>query len=193
MAKKKKVRVEFRKNRQKRRRANDLTRSFRQDDPAGADAASGERVRAKGDLSRHRTVIHETAEGDSEASASDDPSARLAVDLSTCRPGRVVRVHGLVSVVEADDGKEYRCGVRRILKTLATSDRIMVLLYWSPDGPVPMTKLKTWLPKAAHTNLRRTLAGLEKKHYVHVDPDGLVHITFLGERFVVDSNLLEPT
>ena len=51
----------------------------------------------------------------------------LAVDLSTCRPGRVVRVHGLVSVVEAeDDGKEYRCGVRRILKTLAIDGRNVV-------------------------------------------------------------------
>ena len=83
-------------------------------------------------------------------------------------------------------------GFPRILKTLTTSDRIMVLLYWSPDGPVSMARLKAWLPTAAHTNLRRTLAGLERKHYVHVDPDGIVHVTFPGERFVVDSNLLAP-
>ena len=124
---KKKVRVAFRKNRQKRTRANDLTRSFRQDDPAGTDGISSERVRAKGDLSRHRTVIHEQTEGAEAAGPGDDPGARLAVDLSTCRPGRVIRVHGLVSVVEAEDEKkEYRCGVRRILKTLAIDGRNVV-------------------------------------------------------------------
>jgi ribosome biogenesis GTPase len=126
LAKKKKVRVEFRKNRQKRTRANDLTRSFRQDDASKVDAASGERVRAKGDLSRYRTVIHQASDG-AEPSDPDDPSSLLAVDLVNCRRGRVVRVHGLVSVVEAeDDGKEYRCGVRRILKTLAIDGRNVV-------------------------------------------------------------------
>lgn len=138
MAKKKKVRVEFRKNRQKRRRANDLTRSYRQDDPKGADAASGERVRAKGDLSRHRTVIHQAPDDPSAVGAVDDPSSLLAVDLSTCKPGRVVRVHGLVSVVEADDGGEYRCGVRRVLKTLAIDGRNVVAagdrVWFRPSG-----------------------------------------------------------
>jgi ribosome biogenesis GTPase len=126
LAKKKKVRVEFRKNRQKRTRANDLTSSFRQDDTERVDAASGERIRAKGDLSRYRTVIHEASENP-DAKSSDDAGTLLAVDLKTCRRGRVVRVHGLVSVVEAeDDGKEYRCGVRRILKTLAIDGRNVV-------------------------------------------------------------------
>ena len=127
MAKKKKVRVEFRKNRQKRTRANDLTRSFRQDDPAGTDAVSSERVRAKGDLSRHRTVIHQEDTSEESAGPGGDPGSMLAVDLSTCRPGRVIRVHGLVSVVEAEDDRlEYRCGVRRILKTLAIDGRNVV-------------------------------------------------------------------
>jgi ribosome biogenesis GTPase / thiamine phosphate phosphatase len=126
LAKNKKVRVAFRKNRQKRTRANDLTSSFRQDDTARVDAASGERIRAKGDLSRYRTVIHEATENP-DAKASDDAGTLLAVDLVNCRRGRVVRVHGLVSVVEAeDDGKEYRCGVRRILKTLAIDGRNVV-------------------------------------------------------------------
>ena len=94
VAKKKKVRVEFRKNRQKRTRANDLTRSYRQDDQKGTDAASGERVRAKGELSRHRTVIHQATDNPSANTSADDPSSLLAVDLSTCQAGRVIRVHG---------------------------------------------------------------------------------------------------
>ncbi len=127
MSKKKKVRVEFRKNRQKRTRANDLTRSFRQDDVAGVDAASSERVRAKGDLSRHRTIIQEEPAEDATGSPQDDPSGTLAVDVATCQPGRVIRVHGLVSVVAAEnEPKEYRCGVRRILKTLAIDGRNIV-------------------------------------------------------------------
>jgi len=127
VAKKKKVRVEFRKNRQKRTRANDMTRSFCQDDPSESDSVSSERVRAKGDLSRHRTVIHETSDSPETPGTADDPSSMLAVDLSTCQPGRVIRVHGLVSVVEAEEEKkEYRCGVRRILKTLAIDGRNVV-------------------------------------------------------------------
>jgi ribosome biogenesis GTPase len=34
-----------------------------------------------------------------------------------------VRIHGLESVVEAEDGQAYRCGVRRLLKTLAIDGR----------------------------------------------------------------------
>jgi ribosome biogenesis GTPase len=50
----------------------------------------------------------------------------------------VIRVHGLVSVVEGDDGKEYRCGVRRILKTLAIDGRNVVAVgdkvWFRPGG-----------------------------------------------------------
>ena len=55
--KKKKVRVELRKNRTKPPRENDLTQQFGDDADAAGDAAGGERVRAKGVLSRHRTVL----------------------------------------------------------------------------------------------------------------------------------------
>ncbi len=128
MAKKKKVRVAFKKNRQKRTRANDLTQAYRGDAAASNDGASAERVRAKGDLSRHRTVMHEVAaEGETAANEGDGPSAMLAVDLAECRPGRVLRVHGLESVVRDEgDGREVRCGVRRILKTLAIDGRNVV-------------------------------------------------------------------
>jgi ribosome biogenesis GTPase len=125
VSKKKKVRVAFKKNRQKRTRANDLTRQYGLD-LAGAEVApaSAERVRAKGELSRHRTVMREEAEEDQ--AGDDDPIANLAVDLDACLPGRVVRVHGLDSVVEADDGRAYRCRVRRLLKTLAIDARNVV-------------------------------------------------------------------
>ena len=49
-----------------------------------------------------------------------------AVDAGACLPGRVLRVHGLASVVETDDGRQFRCAVRRLLKTLATDERSVV-------------------------------------------------------------------
>lgn len=137
MAKKKKVRVDFKKNRQKRARANDLTQQYRQgSSQAGPDVAKDERVRAKGDLSRRRTIITEdTGDG---GTASDDPLSSLAVDLSECLRGRVVSIHGLHSVVQADDGRTYRCGVRRLLKTLAIDGRNVVAVgdqvWFRPDG-----------------------------------------------------------
>lgn len=137
MSKKKKVRVAFRKNRQTRTRANDLTRRYEEGGLRGADPAAAERVRAKGALSRHRTIIQEVGENP-DAASDDDPMAALAVDLSECRPGRVLRVHGLESVVEADDGARFRCGVRRVLKNLAIDGRNVVAVgdrvWFRPGG-----------------------------------------------------------
>ena len=145
MAKKKKVRVAFKKNRQKRTRANDLTQAYGGGDepPPAPRASPAERVRAKGDLSRHRTVMHEVAEGAERRRPRRRPRrARSSVDLSECRPGRVLRVHGLESVVrDEDDGREVRCGVRRILKTLAIDGRNVVAVgdrvWFRPGGTEP--------------------------------------------------------
>ena len=113
--KKKKVRVELRKNRTKPPRENDLTQQFQDDADAAGDAAGGERVRAKGELSRHRTVLMDDA-------ADATPAARAADVIR----GRVLRVHGLYSFVEADDGRVIRCTVRRVLKSLSTDERSVV-------------------------------------------------------------------
>jgi ribosome biogenesis GTPase len=123
MAKKKKIRVELRKNRSKPPRPRHWTRGFQQDGLAEDTAAGQERIRAKGELSRKRTIIAEEP-----AAAADDAgeSAELrAVDTSACLPGRVVRVHK-ESIVETEDGRRFRCAVRRLLKTLATDERNIV-------------------------------------------------------------------
>jgi ribosome biogenesis GTPase len=127
VAKKRKVRVALKKNRQKRTRAGDLTRQYEQDHLAAAEPAAAERVRAKGDLSRHRTIIAEDGAGGAEAEGNAASAAvRRAVDLDTCLPGRVVRIHGLISIVVTDDGAEIPCHVRRLLKTLAIDDRNVI-------------------------------------------------------------------
>jgi ribosome biogenesis GTPase / thiamine phosphate phosphatase len=106
MAKPQKVRVEFRKNRSKPPRTNDFTRDHQGD--AASEAASGERVRVKGDLSRARTVTLDNDVRETDSS------------------GRVLRVFGLYSDVERDDGTIIRCTIRRILKTVQTDERSAV-------------------------------------------------------------------
>ncbi len=107
MAKKKKIRVDLRKNRSKPPRQRDWS--------ADDESPTGERVRAKGNLSRKRTIIQE----ETGAEDTDMP----AVDISSCLSGRVLRVQGLLSVVQAEDGRLFRCAVRRLLKTLASDFR----------------------------------------------------------------------
>jgi ribosome biogenesis GTPase len=124
MGKKKKVRVELRKNRSKPPRQRQWTRGFHEHGYEEKATPSDERVRVKGDLSRHRTIIQEvsTGPGQSGTAATDMPS----VDKRECLPGRVLRVHGLTCVVETVDGGQVRCAVRRLLKTLATDERNIV-------------------------------------------------------------------
>jgi ribosome biogenesis GTPase len=114
--KKKKVRMELRKNRSKPPRGNDLTRSYQEGKGASGEERSTERVRAKGDLSRYRTVVQDKA----------DSSAMPAIDAAECLRGRVLRVHGLQSIVESDDGRMFRCTLRKLLKSLATDERNVV-------------------------------------------------------------------
>ena len=49
-----------------------------------------------------------------------------ASDTTACRPGRVIRMHGLQSVIEMEDGTLVRCAVRRLLKSLMTDERSIV-------------------------------------------------------------------
>lgn len=117
MAKKKKVRVDLRKNRAKPPRPRQWTRDFKEHGDEGAATPLGERVKAKGDLSRRRTVIQE------ETAAARAPADAPGADTGSGLRGRVLRLHGLQSVVETDDGRQYRCAVRRLLRTLATDER----------------------------------------------------------------------
>lgn len=124
MAKKKKVRVDLRKNRSKPPRPRQWTRDY-QDHGFAEEATTGqERVRAKGELSRRRTIIQE--ETNTADPAGQEPAEMPAVDVSSCLPGRVLRVHGLYSIVQTEDGQQYRCVVRRLLRTLATQERNIV-------------------------------------------------------------------
>jgi ribosome biogenesis GTPase / thiamine phosphate phosphatase len=123
MAKKKKVRVDMRKNRNKPARDRQWTRGFQEHGFKEEPTSSEERVRAKGDLSRRRTIIQEQTPAIPEGG---DAPEMPSVSAEGCLSGRVLRVHRLMSVVEAADGRQYRCAVRRLLRTLATHERNIV-------------------------------------------------------------------
>jgi ribosome biogenesis GTPase len=122
MAKKKKIRVDLRKNRSKPPRQRGWTRGFQEHGFADEATPTDERVRAKGDLSRRRTIIQDETAGPAGQEPAEMPAAASGVSL----PGRVLRVHGLQCVVETEDGRQFRCAVRRLLRTLATDERNIV-------------------------------------------------------------------
>lgn len=116
MGKKKKVRTEFRKNREVRTRQSDWTHKFQSDEVEQEDAVQSERISGKGELTRKRTILAD----------EDDTDAGLAVDEASCLRGRVLNSRGLYNTVEASDGRRYECTVRRLLKTLSTDQRHVV-------------------------------------------------------------------
>jgi ribosome biogenesis GTPase len=124
MSKKKKTRVDLRKNRSKPPRDKDWTRGFHEHGYEEEAPKGQERVRAKGDLSRRRTIITDESAADERIG---QPAVGMpAVDLANCLPGRVLRVQGLYSHVETNDGRQFRCAVRRLLRSLVTDARNIV-------------------------------------------------------------------
>jgi len=111
-----KVRTEFRKNRLSKTRCTDVTREFQQETLDEDGSVREERITGKGAMTRQRTIQLE-----------DDEDGLLAV-AQDARPGLVLRVHGLNTFVEEEaTGKIYVCAVRRLLKTLSTDQRHVVV------------------------------------------------------------------
>jgi ribosome biogenesis GTPase len=121
MGRNKKIRHEFRKQHQGRKRQGDLTRRVLGDEHAEDRLARSERLTGKGDLTRKRTIVG--VETDADAAGF---GVLRDVDETAIR-GRVLSVHGLSSVIQADDGKQYRCAVRGLLKDLSTDLRHVVV------------------------------------------------------------------
>ena len=121
MARNKKIRADFRKQHQGRKRQKDLTRRLEQDDQAEDRLVKSERVSGKGDLTRKRTIVG--VETDRHAAGF---GVLRDVDQKSLR-GRVLSVHGLSSTVQADDGREFRCAIRGLLKDLSTDLRHVVV------------------------------------------------------------------
>jgi ribosome biogenesis GTPase len=131
-AKKRKVRADFRKNREARAREKNLGRHLDAESPA-QDAPRAERVSGKGDISRRRTIAGGQI-------VEDDAGTHVLpeIDPAFCRLGRVLRVQGLLSTVRDEQGATYQCATRRLLKTLSTDQRHVVaagdVVWFRPEG-----------------------------------------------------------
>lgn len=171
MSKKKKIRVELRKNRSKPAREKQWTRGFQEHGFEDEATSAGERVRAKGDLSRKRTIVQREAEG-----TADLPAA----DVDQCRRGRVLKMQGLHSVVEADNGEVFRCAVRRLLKSLATDERNVVTtgdIVWFRPAAAGEGMIETVAPR--HGVLTR--ASRKREHVLVANVDQLIVVISLFE------------
>jgi ribosome biogenesis GTPase len=134
MAKKisKKIRIDFRKNRQTAKRQNDFTRHVNANETEIDHIDREQRVSGKGELSRRRTVLGEQGENDTFV---------LSVDEAACLRGRVLSAIGSTQcTVQADSGQpqagsHFECTVRRVVRTVArnarnavvTGDRVLFL------------------------------------------------------------------
>ena len=123
MAKKKKFRAEFRKNRTPRARKTDWTRQFDEHGFQEQAPETEERIGGRGDMSRHRTVCTSSEAAAEPGNAEIPFDVMLDVDLADSCCGRVLSVFGLSSTVMGDDGGLCQCATRRILKTLSTDER----------------------------------------------------------------------
>jgi len=122
MAKKKKFRAEFRKNRTPRARKTDWTRQFDEHGFEEQAPETDERISGRGEMNRRRTIC--TSEAPAELVNAEIPfDVLLDVDVAACHHGRVLSVFGLTNTVFGDDGIVYSCVTRRILKTLSTDER----------------------------------------------------------------------
>ena len=177
MSKKKKIRVDLRKNRSKPPRQRNWTRGFEEHGFADEAPVSGERVRAKGELSRRRTIIQEER---GPGQGGENPAEMPAADRDSCLQGRVLRVHGLVCIVEAEDGKQYRCAVRRLLKSLSTDERNIVTTgdhVWFRPADREEGMIERVEPR--HGLLKRASRGRE--HVIVANVDQLVIVMSLVE------------
>jgi ribosome biogenesis GTPase len=171
MAKKKK-RVDLKKNRSKPARDKGWTRGFQQHGYSEEATVGGERVRAKGSLSRKRTI--ETNDD------HEDAQTMPGVDKATCLPGRVVCLYGLDNLVQTDDGQRFRCKVRQVLKSLSTDERSIVSTgdrVWILPLPGDVGVIERVEPR--HGILTRASRGRE--HVLVANVDQVVIVVSLKE------------
>jgi ribosome biogenesis GTPase len=175
MSKKRKVRADFRKNREVRARDKNISHDLSDSGARAADAPHGERVSGKGRISRKRTVA-----GADFVEDDDGVHVLPEVDRDVCHLGRVLRVQGLHSIVRDENGREFSCATRRILKTLATDQRHVVaagdVVWFLPEGEIQGVIERV---EPRHGVVSRTSRG--RQHVLVANIDQLVIVTSAAE------------
>ena len=158
-----------------RQRETDLTRRFHDDPDDDEKLLQRESVSGKGALTRRRTVVGDAA-GDDDTGLAVHPE----VDLSVCRFGTILVVHGLESVVETATGEQFRCATRRLLKTLSTDQRSVVVVgdqvWFRPQGTGEGV-IERISPR--HGVLSRTSRG--RQHVIVANIDQVLIVTSAAE------------
>jgi ribosome biogenesis GTPase len=164
MAKKKKIRVPLRKNRQTTPRQRGKFSQQVDTEQQSDDLNSRERISRKGSVTRYRTIISTQATAPGQQPQRD-------VDTVGCLTGRVLSPHGGTCSVEADDGTIYQCAVRRLLKSLATDERGAIAagdrVLFRPDGDGQQGLIERVEPR--HSVLTRKIKG--QKHVLAANVD----------------------
>lgn len=156
-----KVRVEFRKNRESRARQNKLTEEDLDREQID-DLSTSERLSGKGDISRYRTIKSVEGEG-------DDKLVR-AIDDSACVPARILTTAGLNCLARTDDGRNFECTIRRVVRTISrenrnavvTGDRVLIRVINDLQGVVERVEPR-------HGLLSRESGGREHLIVANVD------------------------
>jgi len=173
--KKKKVRAEFRKKHESRTRQHDLTREFHAHGFADDETVRGERLSGKGELTRKRTIVGETVDGE-EAGLG----VRFNIDEADCRTGRVLSVHGLTCKVETEDRGLHNCSVSGLLKSLHTDQRHVVaagdVVLFRPEGTDAGFILRI---EPRHGVLCRTSKG--RQHVIVCNVDQILIVASVAE------------
>lgn len=173
--KKRKVRADFRKNREVRARDKQGIHRLVDEQSPAIDAPLAERVSGKGEITRKRTLAG--------AEIVEDESGTLVlpdVDRSVCRLGRVLRSQGLHNQVRDESGAVYQCATRRLLKTLATDQRHVVIagdvVWFRPEGDGE-GMIERVEPR--HGVLSRTSRG--RQHVLVANVDQMLIVTSAAE------------
>ena len=165
-----KSRVPFRRNRQQPARQKQWAVPPEDDPKADLAMPTHEAVRARGDLSRKRTVME----------GGDAPTGPTA-------EGTVVAVRG--QYVDVDDGQRiWQCTVRRVLRTLliddrspvVVGDRVTFVMGSDPAGPANAGVIEQVHPR--RTVLKRS--GGRRTHPIAANVDQVIIVQSIREPMV---------
>lgn len=133
------------------------------------DASLGERIVAKGDVARKRTVVGDYVGNENLSGECGDFVVLPNVDLNVCKKGRVLSVHGQNCYVEDEQGRVYTCLTRRVLKTLATNQRQVVVAgdrVYFRDANLPNGRLEGIVERVELRRGAMSRTSWKRKHIV---------------------------
>lgn len=167
-----KIRIEFRKKHQSQARSADLTNDYAVDQE-DIDTVASQRVSGKGDQTRHRTVKGSLVDDNEPESLGQ---VQLDVDAGQTLSGLVLRVHGRESIVRVDDGRIFRCAVRRVLKNLATDQR-HVLVAGDVVRLLPEGEEQAWVVRIEPRRSTLSRTSKQRRHVIVANVDQLLMVT----------------